>query len=96
MPSRIRVPKTPENLVVIADTIGRFSTDLRSIADEMREASFEVLGITNDDQRRRGMEYLEKYVNAARAALREAREARGDYGQKPAPKIHRGRGKKAG
>jgi hypothetical protein len=58
---------------------------LKGLAGAMEALEFPVLEIGNNDQRRRGIEYTENFVSAVRAAIREARENRGDFaGQKAA------------
>jgi hypothetical protein len=47
----------------------------------MASQGFSLIDVSNNDQRAKGLEYIESFVNATGSALRKARESRGDFGK---------------
>lgn len=80
MPRYIEVPQTGENLKAMASALEDHVANLRIAADQMAANQIETLLVTNADQRKRAMEYLDAWIAAIRSAIRKAREDRGDFG----------------
>jgi hypothetical protein len=79
MPLHRPVKQSADQLRRVADEIAKKAADLQAIAEAMKEADFRELEINNYDQLRRAQEYVDNYANAAKSAIRKAREARGDF-----------------
>lgn len=80
MPRYIEVPQTAENLRAMASALDEHVANLRVAADLMELQKLDTLMVTNADQRKRAMEYLDAWLAAVRSAVRKAREERGDFG----------------
>lgn len=81
MPKLNFIPHTQESLTSMAAALEQYAGDLRGTAEAMKSVGFASLQIPNNDQRRRGLVFIESFANGAKAALREAREERGDFGK---------------
>lgn len=77
---------TPATVRAIADQMSRQAGDLNSLAMAMETLNFDSLNVGNDDQRRRGLQFLDNFVKAVKDAMLAAREER-DFAVKPAPKT---------
>lgn len=92
MPKLILVTHTPTQLRSIATSLEEQASQLRLIADAMDKEKFDQICVGNNDQRRRGMGFIDSFVAATRDAIRKAREDRADHGtpvaagKKPAKK----------
>jgi hypothetical protein len=80
MPKYVTLPHTPTSLRAMAATLGEQADQLRAVADAIEGSGFTSLPITNNAQRKQVFAFLDSFVSAARVALRDAREARGDFG----------------
>jgi hypothetical protein len=77
-----RVEFTPQNRESLSKTAKAMKEQallLEVVAAAMEDENFDLLQVTNYDQLRRGMEFLDNFCGAARAALRKARLERGDH-----------------
>lgn len=74
------VPKTADHLREISKKLAEHAAYLETIARTMDDEKFEVLGIPSDDQRRRSLEFMEKWMHHARLSILAAKEGREDYG----------------
>jgi len=80
MPKYVPTRQTPETLANLATELRHQADLVQGVSEGMNTAGFPDLIVTNGDQRERGLEFIEKFVNAARAAIRKARENRCDFG----------------
>jgi acyl-CoA reductase-like NAD-dependent aldehyde dehydrogenase len=80
MPLHKPVKQNAQQLRQVADEIAKKAADLQALAMAMEESGFPELDVTNYDQLRRALEYVDNYGHAAKSAIRKAREARGDFG----------------
>jgi len=79
MPRKITAPHTPESLEAMADALADYSAQLKVLAEKMRVHEFKKLDVANNDQRKRGMIFIESFLSAVHSAFREGRENRGDF-----------------
>ena len=79
MPQIRYTPQNRESLCKTAKAMKENALLLEVIAASMEDEKFDELQVTNYDQLRRGMEFLDNFCAAARAALRQARIERGDH-----------------
>jgi hypothetical protein len=86
MPKYVYADHTPETLAAMAEMLEDNASVLRAAAESMRLQKFETLAVTNNDQRKRGLEFIESFVGAVRTAYRLARESRGDLQPLEPPK----------
>jgi acyl-CoA reductase-like NAD-dependent aldehyde dehydrogenase len=91
MPLHKPVKQSAAQLRHVAEEIARKAAELQALAIVMEESGFPELDVTNYDQLRRAQVYVDNYAHAAKSAIRQAREARGDFGtpnnvKKPAKK----------
>lgn len=98
MAHKIPLTHTAEELIALAAEYAGQAELLRAVGVGMRESGFTALEIPNNDLKKRGMQYIESFTNAARTSLREAKLNRGDFGPQ-GPKLNgtkksRGRPKK--
>lgn len=89
MAHKIPLTHTPESLIALADAFVEQAELLRAVGVGIKASGLKDLAVPNNDQRKRGMQYIESFTNAARTALREAKEDRGDFGP-PVPKVGEG------
>lgn len=82
-----RTTQTVEQLKNTALTLQASADDIAATAALVAQHGFESLDVRNYDQCRRAMEYVENYTSAVKAALREARAARGDFGGTPTRSV---------
>lgn len=86
MPRLDYTPQNRESLTKTAKAMREQAMLLEVVAASMEEESFELLQVTNYDQLRRGLEFLDNFCGAAKAALRRARLERGDHYAQPPEK----------
>lgn len=77
------VRQTPEQMKALGEQLQNIAGALIGFSEAMTQAQFTDLPVKNNDQRKRGMEYMENYLAAARKALLMAREARSDFATEP-------------
>lgn len=73
-------PQTPATIRATAEILRKAGDDLDALAKGMEDLGLAEIQATNADQRRRCMEYAEKFVAAVREGVRLSREHRGDFG----------------
>lgn len=83
MPTNKPMPHTPKSLSAIAEELQNHAAALAALAESMTLAKFDSLEITNDDQRKRAVDFIDKFINAVRKTIRDAREKRGDFTGQP-------------
>lgn len=83
------VEQTPETIRATAKALKDGALQLESLAGLLEDLKFPSLMVTNDDQRKRAMEYVDNFVHAVKTALRESRESRGDFRGSEQPKRPR-------
>lgn len=79
MPRKIPSPVTPDKLDNLAKHIGETATHLKAVAESMRLDQFDGMTVANYDQMQRAMKYLDNFISAARAGLREKRDEAGQF-----------------
>jgi uncharacterized protein YukE len=79
MPLHKPVKQNAEQMREVATDLAAGAADLQAICDGISQAGFTDLEVTHYDQLRRAREYVDNYVHAAKKALRDARESRGDF-----------------
>ena len=76
-------PQNEATIRATAEVLARSSAELIALADSLKHLNIDEVQATNGDQRKRCMEYAENFVGAVKAAIRQAREERGDFGTVP-------------
>lgn len=79
MPRKEPERQSPESLNATAKQIEETAALFRAIAVLMQEEGFHFLDISNFKQLKLGMKAIDNFAGAARHALREARDKRGDF-----------------
>lgn len=87
----IKVPQNRATLENTAKQIEESASLFRAIGVSMELDKFEVLKIANHWQLVTALEYLDNFAAAARAALRQEREERGDFRVRDVPESVAGR-----
>jgi len=88
MPKYVELPHTEETLLAMATSLEEEVTGLRAAAAAMKDLGLARLMVTNNDQREKGLAYIASFVTAVRTAMRNAREARGDFGKSESNGAH--------
>jgi hypothetical protein len=75
------IATTPENLKAIAEQLQRCAADLSAVAESVSDAHLEdPLMVTNFGQLKNAVKFSNNFLSAARDALWQAKEKRGDFG----------------
>ena len=86
MPKETSAEQTPDTLLAMAETLGEFSSAMRVLAETLRIRNVKQLVVKNEEQRKKGLQYLNSYVGAVRTAMLEEQEVRQMVRGKPAKK----------
>lgn len=91
MPKHIPINVTPQQLDAIMEELGAVASDIRFVAQLMRETGVEEMEVVNYGLVSKAVKGCRSFVATAKNTLYDTRVSRGDFGESPKQTAQQGK-----